>query len=241
MDSDKVALITGSNKGLGFETARQLGQMNIKILMGSRDEQRGQEALETLVAEGIDAQCVILDVTDQCTIDAVVERVDHDAGKLDILVNNAGISIQHGLPSEMSIDDLRTTFDTNFFGVFAVTKAFLPLLRKAENARIVNVSSGLGSLFRMSDQHSRVSRQDTIAYAISKTALNALTVLFANELYNTQVKVNAVGPGYTATALNNFTGPQTPEEAVKIIVRYATLPPDGPTGGFFTKDGREPW
>jgi NAD(P)-dependent dehydrogenase (short-subunit alcohol dehydrogenase family) len=239
--SGAIAFITGANKGLGFETARQLGQMGIKIFMGCRDEQRGREALETLVGEGIDAVYVNLDVTNQDTIDEAVQFVDREVGKLDILVNNAGISIQHSPPSEMAMEELRTTFDTNFFGAFAVTKTFLPLLRKSENACIVNVSSSLGSLFHMSDLQSRVSQQDTIAYAMSKTALDALTVLFASELRSTGIKVNAICPGYTATALNNFTGPQTPEEAVKVIVRYATLPPEGPTGGYFSKDGREPW
>jgi NAD(P)-dependent dehydrogenase (short-subunit alcohol dehydrogenase family) len=241
MESNRVAFITGANKGLGFETARQLGQLGIKIIMGSRNEQRGQEAAGTLAAEGIDARCIVVDVTDQTTIDAAVEQVDREVGKLDILINNAGISIQHSPPSEMSMEDLRRTFDTNFFGAFAVTKAFLPLLRKAEDACIVNVSSGLGSLFRQSDLQSRVAHQDTVAYGISKTALNSLTALFANELAGTGIKMNAIAPGFTATALNNFTGTQTPEEAVRVIVRYATLPPDGPTGGFFTKDGREPW
>src|SRR5271157_701574 len=238
---ETIAMITGANKGLGFETARQLGQKGITILLGSRDEERGREALETLLAEGISAQCILLDVTDQTTIDDACQRIDRDFGKLDILVNNAGISIQHGPPSEMDIADLRQTFDTNFFGAFAVTKALLPLLRKSANGRIVNVSSSLGSLFHMSDLQSRVSRQDTIAYSISKTALNALTILFANELLPTPIKVNAVGPGYTATALNNFTGLQKPEDAVKIIIQYATLPQDGPTGGYFNKDGREAW
>jgi NAD(P)-dependent dehydrogenase (short-subunit alcohol dehydrogenase family) len=241
MEHERFAFITGANKGLGFETSRQLGQLGIVIFMGCRDEQRGKEAKEGLVSEGIDARYVPINVTDQATIDAAAEQVDREAGKLDILINNAGISIQHGPPSEMGMEELRRTFDTNFFGAFAVTKAFLPLLRKVESACIVNVSSGLGSLFRQGDLQARVAHQDTIAYGMSKTALNSLTVLFANELAGTGIKVNAIAPGFTATALNNFTGTQTPEEAVKVIVRYAILPPDGPTGGFFAKDGREPW
>ncbi len=163
-------------------------------------------------------------------------------GKLDVLINNAGISIDAGArPSQLGIEVLRKTFETNVFGAFAVLQALLPLLRKAEAGRVVNVSSGLGSLTLNSDPNYEFARVKPLAYNSSKTTLNALTVLFAHEPKDTSIKVNSADPGFTATDLNNHRGTRSVEQAARIIVRLATLPASGPTGGFFDENGPVPW
>jgi NAD(P)-dependent dehydrogenase (short-subunit alcohol dehydrogenase family) len=237
--SERVALITGANKGIGFETARQLGKQGITVLVGSREQQPGQKATETLRAEGIDVRLILLDVTKQATIDRAVVEVDRDFAKLDILVNNAGILLERLPPGECQVENLRQTFETNVFGLFAVTKAFLPLLRKAPAARIVNVSSALGSLMIMSDPQRLENKY--FAYSLSKAAVNMMTIMFAREVAGTRIKVNAATPGYTATAMNNFSGTQTVEQGAVALVRMATLPDDGPTGGFFEAKGSVAW
>ena len=239
--SGLVALITGANKGIGFETARQLGKQGITILVGSRNRQQGEEAASALQAQEVKARALVIDVTNQDTIDAAVEEVSRTFGKLDILVNNAGISVETVPPSQSQMENLRKTFDTNFFGAFAVTKAFLPLIQKAEEGRIVNVSSGLGSLTSLSDPDFEFYEYKILGYTASKAALNALTVTLAKELRETAVKVNSADPGFTATDLNNFRGKQTTGQAASVIVGLATLPPEGPTGEFFDKDGALPW
>lgn len=240
----KIALITGANKGIGFEIARQLGAQGITILAGVRDQARGEAAVQPLRAAAIDATTVHLDVTNQATIDAAVACIDQTYGKLDILVNNAGISTREGStpPSELALEEVRKTFATTVFGVFAVTKAMLPLLRRSEAGRIVNLSSEMGSLSTNSDPTSYASYlPPTLAYHASKTALNALTVFFAKELRNTPIKVNSVSPGYVATDLNEHSGFLTPEQGAKVPVAFATLPVDGPTGGFFGEYGVIAW
>jgi NAD(P)-dependent dehydrogenase (short-subunit alcohol dehydrogenase family) len=172
-------------------------------------------------------------------IDAAAAEVDREFGRLDILVNNAGILIDREPPSECQIETIRKTFETNLFGAFSVTKAFLPLIRKAEAGRIVNMSSDLASLTRVSDPAS--TSANYLAYIASKVALNAMTVAFAKELWNTPIKVNAGSPGYTATAMNNYAGHKTTEQAAIVPVRLATLPKGGPTGGFFDDHGRVSW
>ncbi|MEO7022121.1 MAG: SDR family oxidoreductase, partial [Ktedonobacteraceae bacterium] len=239
--AEQVALITGANKGIGFETARQLGEQGITILVGSRNRHQGEQAASALQATGLKAHTLVIDVTNQSTIDAAVEEVARTFGKLDILVNNAGISLERVPPSQSQMENLRKTFDTNFFGAFAVTKAFLPLIQKAEAGRIVNVSSGLGSLTTVSNPARVEYALNVLGYTASKAALNALTVTLAKELRTTSVKVNSADPGATATDLNNFRGWQTPEQAAAIIVRLATLPPEGATGQFFEQDGELPW
>ncbi len=240
----KIALITGANKGIGFEIARQLGAQGITLLAGVRDQARGATAVQQLRAEGIDATAIHLDVTNQATIDAAAAWIDQTYGKLDILVNNAGISTREGStpPSELALEALRETFATNVFGVFAVTKAMLPLLRRSEAGRIVNLSSEMGSLGITSDPTSFAAHlPPTLAYNASKTALNALTVFFAKELRDTPIKVNSVSPGYVATDLNGYSGYLTPEQGAKVPVAFATLPVDGPTGGFFGQQGVIAW
>ncbi len=241
MTDRKVALITGANKGIGREIARQLGQQNITVLIGARDAERGEEAARQLRDEGIEARFVRLDVTDQSTIDEAARYIEREFGRLDILVNNAAIALDNAPPSQLDMEILRRTFDTNVFGVFAVTKALLPLLRRSPAGRIVNMSSGLGSLTQMSDPNGPFAQVNLLAYNTSKTAINGLTVQFANELRGTPIKVNAADPGYVATDLNQHRGYRTVAQGATAPVRLATLPEDGPTGGYFNEDGVVPW
>lgn len=233
--ADRVALITGANKGIGLETARQLGKQGITVLVGSRDRQRGEKATNALRSEGIDARSLSLDVTKQATIDAAAADVAREFGKLDILVNNAAILPEIKPPSECDLGNLRATFDANFFGLVAVTQAFLPLLRKSSAGRIVNLSSLLGSLAGFQ------SGKDYFVYSASKLAVNAFTIGLAAELKNTPIKVNAASPGYTATDMNNFRGTQSVEQGAIIPVRLATLPASGQTGTFVDLNGAVPW
>ncbi len=237
----RVALITGANKGIGLEIARQLGRQGITVLLGARDEGRGEEASEKLRIDGVDARSVPLDVTRPETIDRAARRIEKEFGRLDIIVNNAGIFLGEASPSELDVQVLHRTFETNFFGAVAVTKAMLPLLRKSPAGRIVNMSSGLGSLAQTSDPGWEFSHLNLLAYNSSKTALNAATVQFAKELRDTPIKVNAADPGYTATDMNHHQGTRSVEQGARAAVRLATLPEDGPTGGFFDEDGELPW
>ena len=241
MADNKVALITGANKGIGKEIARQLGALGITVLVGARDKGRGEEAAAELTAGGADAHAVLLDVTDSATIDAAAAKVESDHGRLDVLVNNAGIALDTGPASALEMDALRRTYDTNVFGVFAITKAFLPLLKRSDAGRIVNVSSGLGSLSQNADPSWDYAAVKPLAYNSSKAALNMMTVIFAAELKDTPIKVNAADPGYTATDLNHNQGHQTVAQGAAAAVRLATLPDDGPTGGYFDEAGIVPW
>ncbi|MCL6750014.1 SDR family oxidoreductase [Nostoc sp. CCCryo 231-06] len=246
----KIALITGANKGIGYEIARQLGSRGATVLVGARDIKRGEEAANKLRLNGIDAQTIQLDVTDQKTIDSAGKQIETEFGKLDILVNNAGI-ISDGdrlPPSQIDIETLRHTYETNVFGVFAVTKALLPLLKKSTAGRIVNLSSGLASLAQNSDPNYEFASFKLLAYNSSKTAVNAITVLLAAELKDTAIKINAADPGFTATDINQYQGYRTVEQGAiptggyaYAAVRLATLPNDGSSGGFFDEDGVVPW
>ncbi|MBB6632920.1 SDR family oxidoreductase [Cohnella thailandensis] len=242
MHHAKNVLITGANKGIGYETARQLGAMGFMILLGTRNEEKGKEAVAALVNEGVNARFILLDVTNQDTIEAATRQIEQEFGSLDVLINNAGVSLERGAsPSQLELAVLKETFETNFFGMFAVTKAMLSLLTKSPSGRIVNLSSGLGSLAINSDPKSEFARFNLLAYNSSKTAVNALTVMFAKEFKNSPLKINAADPGYTATDLNRQTGYRSVEQAAGIVVRLATLPEEGPTGGFFDENGEVPW
>ncbi|OYD97870.1 short-chain dehydrogenase [Nostoc sp. 'Peltigera membranacea cyanobiont' 210A] len=239
----KVALITGANKGIGYEIARQLGSRGATVFVGSRDIGRGEEAANKLRFSEIDARTIQLDVSDQKTIDFAAKQIESEFGKLDILVNNAGIiSDSDSLPpSQVDIETLRHTYETNVFGVFAVTKALLPLLKKSKAGRIVNLSSGLGSLTQNSDPNYEFADFKLLAYNSSKTAVNAITVLLAAELKDTPIKINAADPGFTATDINQYQGYRTVEQGAIAAVRLATLPNDGSSGGFFDENGVVPW
>ena len=238
----KTVLITGANKGIGFETAKQLAQSGYFVYLGSRDKIKGHEAVEKLKASGIDnVDCIEIDVTNINSIKSARKELEVKVKQLDVLINNAGIG--GGQAQNLStgeIENLRKVFDTNFFGAVQTTQQFLSLLKKSNEPRIVNVSSGLGSLtIHSSTQNPNYAIYD--AYSCSKTALNAFTVLLAKEFRNTNFKINSVTPGYTATDLNHFQGTQTPEQAAKVIVKYATVDKDGPTGKFLKEDGEVDW
>jgi NAD(P)-dependent dehydrogenase (short-subunit alcohol dehydrogenase family) len=229
-----IALITGANKGIGLETARQLGAQGMTVLAGARDEARGRAAEAALRAEDTDAHYVALDVTDPASARQAAEWIGSRYGRLDVLVNNAGITEGGGPPSATALDAMREVFETNVFGVIAVTNAMLPLLRRSAGARIVNVSSELGSVTFMSDRSSPVWRiPASLAYPVSKSALNMVTAMYAKELADTPVKVNAANPGYCATDLNARSGFRTAAEGASVSVHLATLPGDGPTGALW--------
>jgi NAD(P)-dependent dehydrogenase (short-subunit alcohol dehydrogenase family) len=242
MSEPKVALVTGANKGIGYEIARGLGAAGVTVLVGARDAARGEEAAEKLAAEGYTAVPVVLDVTDPLSVSAAAARVEREYGRLDILVNNAGILIERGQrPSQVPVEALVRTFATNVYAIVALTNALLPLIRRSAAGRIVNLSSGLGSLALTSDPEGPFAAFPLLAYNASKSALNSVTVSYANELRDTGIKVNAADPGYCATDLNGHAGPRTPAQGAIAAVRLATLPDDGPTAGFFSEDGTEPW
>jgi NAD(P)-dependent dehydrogenase (short-subunit alcohol dehydrogenase family) len=235
-----TALITGANKGLGYETARRLAELGWTILLGARDTQRGEEATATLQQSGADAHYIPLDVTSDESVDAAVERVAKaTGGTLDVLINNAGVVGPRVAPLETTPQDFIACFGVNLLGPVRVTRAMVPLLREAENPRIVMVSSGLGSLTVASDPDRLESRIVSLVYPSSKAALNMVTTQYAKVLPG--FRINTVDPGYTATDLNDNSGHQTVEEGATVIVDMAQVAKDGPTGRFFSKDGPVPW
>jgi len=240
----ETVLITGANKSLGLETARQLlAKGGYFVYIGSRDINRGTDAVNQLKSEGFtDVEVLQIDVTDAQSIEQAAKTLAAKTPHLDVLVNNAGIP--GGFPQEASLvtqENIRTVFDTNFFGVIQTTQAFIPLLKKAAVPRVVNVSSDLGSLDNHSNPEWRHYDVKLTAYCASKTALNAYTVMLAYEFKDAGFKVNSVNPGYTATDFNNHTGYKTVEEGAEPIVKYATVGSEGPTGKFFSAEGETGW
>lgn len=235
----KIALITGANKGIGYEAARSLGARGCLVLVGARDRRRGEDAARALRAEGADARFLHLDVTDPATVEEAARQVEKEHGRLDILVNNAGVNVEWPArqPSEVTADDLTTTLGTNVVGVAAVTNALLPLLRRAEAGRIVNVSSEMGMPAWLDGS----GMPAITAYSVSKAALNMLTLLYANELRDTAIKVNACSPGFVATDINHGVGTRTAAEGAVAEVDLALLDADGPSGRFVGVDGPLPW
>lgn len=238
----KTVLITGANKSIGFETARQLGAEGYRIWLGCRDAGRGQAAAEALASEGIDVRLLQIDVTDDASVAAAAARVQAENGRLDTLINNAGISGQ-SLPdtSVQPLSDIREVYETNVFGVIRVTQAFLPLLKAAAPANIVMVSSGLGSLAWGTDPDNFHSKVNVLGYNTSKTALNAVTVSFAKALGPLGIRVDCADPGYTATDFNNHSGYRTVEQAGAGIAWLARQDPTAPGGGYFFEQGHVPW
>jgi NAD(P)-dependent dehydrogenase (short-subunit alcohol dehydrogenase family) len=225
-----TTLITGANRGLGFEVARQLVAAGHQVWIGARDEARGRQA-----SDEVGARFVQLDVTDDVSVTAAAETV----GELDVLVNNAGISDGRISPSEATADHMRTVYETNVFGPVRVLRAFIPLLEKSAAPVVVNVSSGVGSLYLASDPGSPWREAIFPVYASSKAALNMLTIRYAAAF--PRMRINSVDPGFTATDFNQHRGTQTVEEGAEVIVRYALIAVDGATGGFFDRGGAEPW
>jgi NAD(P)-dependent dehydrogenase (short-subunit alcohol dehydrogenase family) len=249
--SGKVAFITGANKGLGLETARGLGKLGVAVVIGSRDEARGRAAADKLRSEGVEnVEAVRFDVTRPEDHPKVARHLEARYGKLDILVNNAGVMLDgadfaapggFNTRSTVKPEVLRQTFETNFFAVVALTQALLPLLRKAPAGRIVNLSSVLGSLTLHSDPTSGIYDRKAFAYDASKTALNAFTVHLAQELRGTKIKVNSAHPGWVQTDMGGPAAPLGLSEGGKTSVQLATLPDDGPTGGYFHLGQPLPW
>jgi NAD(P)-dependent dehydrogenase (short-subunit alcohol dehydrogenase family) len=241
MSEQKIALVTGANKGIGYEIAAGLGALGWSVGVGARDEQRREAAVEKLRAGGADAFGVPLDVTDDASVASAAGLIEDRAGRLDVLVNNAGIT--GGRPQEPSAVDpatVRAAVETNVIGVIRVTNAMLPLLRRSASPRIVNMSSSVGSLTLQTTPGVEVG-PISAAYATSKTFLNAVTVQYVKELRDTGILINTGCPGYVATDLNGFHGVRTPEQGAAIAIRLATLPDDGPNGGFFDDAGVVPW
>ncbi|WP_037683904.1 SDR family oxidoreductase [Streptomyces griseus] len=245
MSETKIALVTGANKGIGYEIANGLGVLGYRVGVGARDEARRESAVEKLRAAGLDAFGVPLDVTGDRSVADAAEAVERRAGRLDVLVNNAGISGETGPgwvqdPTTLDLDLVRTVVETNVIGVIRVTNAMLPLLRRSASPRVVNVSSSVGSLTRQADPDIEIGPV-MAAYAPSKSFLNAVTVQYARQFAGTGILINAVCPGLVATDFNGFYGPRTPEQGAATAIRLATLPDGGPTGSFFEDDGVIPW
>jgi len=240
--SKKIALVTGANKGIGFEVARQIGRTGAIVLLGARNKPAGEKAAAALAGEGLDTRFIAIDVADDHSVAAAAAAIAKDFGHLDILVNNAGISDPaDGAVPIARLDAVERIWRTNFRGALAVTQAMLPLLRKAASARIVNVSSGLGSLTQNGDPNYSSAATKLIGYSASKVALNMLTVQLAYLLRETTIKVNSADPGYTATDLNGHRGRQTIPEGAAEAIRLALLPDDGPTGTYSDSKGVVPW
>jgi NAD(P)-dependent dehydrogenase (short-subunit alcohol dehydrogenase family) len=250
MTDKRIALVTGANQGIGLQIAKDLVAKGLTVLVGSRNLANGETAARDI---GAGAHAIQLDVTGAGSIAAAAQRIGAEFGRLDILINNAGISkighpqgvvediVKNGRISSAPLDDIRTIYETNVFGVIAVTQAMLPLLRKSKAARIVNVSSGVGSLTRTLGPGGEHLRSIYGMYSASKTALNAVTVGLALDLAAEGIKVNAACPGYTKTALNNFMGTRMVEEGAREPVRLALLGDDGPTGSYSNDEGPLPW
>lgn len=251
MHENKVALVTGANKGIGHAIASELAARGFTVLVGARDAARGEAAAKRM---GGEARACALDVTRADSIAAAAARIGRELGRLDVLVNNAGIAMsataraatladirRRGSACEAPLEDVRAVFETNVFGVIAVTQAMLPLLRRAPAGRIVNVSSRIGSLTAITDPAFPMRGIGGVAYGPSKTALGAVTIAFAQELEGTAIKVNLACPGFTATDLNGHSGTRTVAEAAREPVRLALLGPDGPTGTFSNDAGPIPW
>lgn len=241
--SKRIILITGANKGIGFETARQLAQAGHTVLLGARDHQKGAAAVAKLAAEGLTAEAVTIDVDDAASIERAVAHVEKHHGKLDSLINNAGIAIEPwGAPTTTTtLATWRQIFETNLFSLVAVTLAFLPLIRKSEAGRIVNLGSILGSLTLHADPNSFIYNFKSVAYDTSKTAVNAFTVHLAHELKDTHIKVNTAHPGWVKTELGGEGAPMEIVDGAKTSVQLATLPADGPNGAYIHLGDHLPW
>jgi NAD(P)-dependent dehydrogenase (short-subunit alcohol dehydrogenase family) len=245
MSETKIALVTGANKGIGYEIAAGLGALGYRVGAGARDQARLETAVEKLRAAGVDAFGVPLDVTSDQSVTDAAELIERQEGRLDVLVNNAGISGEMGPgwvqdPTTLDLDVVRTVVETNVIGVIRVTNAMLALLQRSTSPRIVNVSSGVASLTRQADPTIEIG-PIMAAYSPSKSFLNAVTVQYARRFAGTNILINAASPGLVATDFTGFQGPRTPEQGAATPIRLATLPDGGPTGSFFEDDGVIPW
>jgi len=237
MSESTIALVTGATRGLGLVTVRRLAELGWTVLLGARDAARGAAAAKEL--DGLDVRPVPIDVTSEESVAGAVALVDEQFGRLDVLVNNAGIAGARVGAADAGSDELRAVYETNVFGPVRVTRAFLPLLRRSAAPRVVMVSSGMGSMGRTSDPERVESSFTSLPYPSSKAALNMITTQYAREL--PEFRINAADPGYTATEFNDHSGYQTVQEGTDAVVALAQVAPDGPTGGFFDRQGPVPW
>ncbi len=240
---ERVALVTGANRGIGLAIARALGELGHVVLVGSRDRARGLHAVDELRRQSIDARLQLIDVRDPGSVDAASAEIERDVGRLDVLVNNAGVKLEFhpAPPSTTPIDVVVETYDTNVFGTMRVIQVMLPLLLVSPSPRIVNLSSGLGSLSLAATPGTKYHERPLLGYNTAKAAVNALTIQFANEFAATALKINAADPGYVRTDMTRNDGSRTPAQGAAVAVRLATLPDDGPTGCFFDERGQVPW
>jgi NAD(P)-dependent dehydrogenase (short-subunit alcohol dehydrogenase family) len=250
MVEPKIAMVTGANRGLGFEISRQLGLKAMTVLVGARDSEKGEKAAVVLRGEGLDARAIALDVVDSASITSAVEAVRSDFGKLDVLVNNAAVLLDIGVqPSDVKEEVLRSTFEVNFFGPYRLTQQFVPLLKKSRRGRIVNLATQVASLNQLADPNSPFKDDICPAYQASKAALNVMTLVFAKELRESGIKVNSVCPGWVMTDMGHddlpdygdAIHPMPPPEAVEKLIWLTELTDDGPTGGFFREGEPVPW
>ena len=244
----KSALITGANRSIGLETAKQLSKQGIFVYLGSRDLAKGNQIVSTLSEEGFEnIRAIEIDVTNSNSIIAAKNTIEQEQGKLDILINNAGVlGVNPQTATETAVEDIKSVFETNLFGVIQVTQTFLDLLKKSDQPRISNITSGLGSLTLHSDPSWKYYQVKAAAYGPSKSALNAYTIVLAYELKESSFKVNVIDPGYTATDFNHHNGPGTVESAASFIIKHTLTDENGPTGQFFSNDiedesGISPW
>lgn len=241
MTEKTIALVTGANKGIGYEIAAGLGALGWQVGVGARNDANRDAAVRKLHAAGVDAFGVPLDVTDDTSVADAAKLIEERFGGLDVLVNNAGITGGPGqLPTEVRPETIRAVVETNVIGVVRVTNAMLPLLRRSASPRIVNMSSVVGSLTRQNTPGVDTG-PISAAYAASKTFLNAVTTAYVKELKDTDILINSGCPGFCATDLNGFRGVRTPEQGAAIAIKLATLPDDGPRGGYFDDEGPLPW
>lgn len=230
MPDKKIALVTGANKGIGFEISRQLGNQDIYVVMGCRDEGRGEKATAALKDEDLDVDLAVIDVDDDDSVERAVAEIIAKHSRIDILVNNAGILIDWDQNAEsMEIDDVRKTMETNFYGILRTTQAVLPHMKKTGYGRIVNLSSTMGSL----SYNSGGGGSSAPAYRLSKTAVNGITAIYASDLSGSNIKINSANPGWVRTDMGGQSATRSAEEGADTAVWLATLPDDGPSGGFF--------
>lgn len=242
--SPRIALVTGGTRGIGFEIVTQLAQRGMTVLLGARDRARGEEAASRIDAGSGAVEVVEIDVSEDASVTAAAENVTTRFGRLDVLVNNAGLSggYEHQQPTALDVATMLPVWQVNFFGVVRTTNALLPLLRRSDAAVIVNVSSVVGSLLAQSDPASELSAMPASGlYVPTKSALNSLTQQYAREVREEGILVNAVNPGFCDTDFNNHRGTVPPADGARVAVTYATIAPDGPTGGFFSAEGPERW
>lgn len=242
MTNMKTAMVTGANKGIGFEIARRLAAEGYRVWLGCRDRERGEDAAAKLRAQGLDAHWLELDVTEDRSVAAAAAALAGQTGSLDVLVNNAGIAGSFGLsPLDEPMESIKDVYEVNVFGPIQVTQAFMPLLKASKAGRIVMMSSELGSIQSLLDPENEFYGVNVLGYNSSKSALNAATVSIAKAAEPFGIKVNAADPGYTATEMNGNTGYRTVEQAAEVAVRLATLDDSGPTAGYFNHNGTLPW